>query len=81
MPCYNWGEGRVLTFVRSMPANRRERNFRQLLARYRDKIPQETYDYLFYIVSAAVIGENPRLSGFDFDDPLGDLESIHASEL
>ena len=81
MACYNWGEDRVLPLVRGMPANPRERNFWQLLAKYRDKIPQETYDYVFYIVSAAVIGENPKLFGFDFDDPLGDLESIHVSEL
>ncbi len=68
--CYNWGEGRVLPLVQSMPLNPRERNFWRLLALYRDKIPQETYDYVFYITSAAVIGENPRLFGFDFDNPL-----------
>jgi soluble lytic murein transglycosylase-like protein len=70
MACYNWGENQVLPLVRSLPANPRERNFWQLLAHHRDQIPQETYDYVFYIVSAAVIGENPRLFGFDFDDPL-----------
>jgi hypothetical protein len=74
MACYNWGEGRVIPLVRSMPANPRERNFWQLLSLYRDKIPQETYDYVFYIVSAAVIGENPRLFGFDFDNPLAQPE-------
>jgi len=61
--------------VRSMPANPRERNFWRLFNRHRDKIPKETYDYVFYIVSAAVIGENPRLFGFDFDNPLADLEN------
>ena len=35
------------------------------------KIPNETYNYVFYIFSAAVIGENPKLFGFDFDNPLG----------
>ena len=75
MACYNWGEGRVLPLVRSMPANPRERNFWRLLSVYRDKVPKETYDYVFYIVSAAVIGENPRLFGFDFDDPLAHLET------
>jgi hypothetical protein len=75
MACYNWGEGQVLPIVRSMPANPRERNFWQLLAKHRDKIPQETYDYVFYIVSAAAIGENPRLFGFDFDNPLSGVES------
>ena len=33
-------------------------------------MPTQTYDYVFYIVSAAVIGENPRLFGFPFDNPL-----------
>lgn len=70
MACYNWGEDQVLSFVRNMPANPRERNFWRLLTDHREKIPQETYDYVFYIVSAAVIGENPRLFGFGFDDPL-----------
>ena len=70
MACYNWGDERVLPLVRSMPASPRERNFWRFLAKYRDKIPRETYDYIFYIVSAAVIGENPRLFGFDFDNPL-----------
>ena len=78
MACYNWGEEQVLPLVRSMPANPRERNFWQLLARHREKIPQETYDYVFYIVSAAVIGENPRLFGFDFDNPLADADSHDA---
>jgi hypothetical protein len=58
-----------------MPANPKERNFWRLLARHRDQIPQETYDYVFYIVSAAVIGENPRTFGFNFDNPLADLET------
>lgn len=72
MACYNWGETQVLPLVRSMPANPRERNFWRLLAYHRDQIPKETYDYVFYIFSAAVIGENPRLFGFDFDNPLAD---------
>jgi len=80
MSCYNWGEDQVLPLVRSMPANPRERNFWQLLSRHRDKIPQETYDYVFYIVSAAAIGENPRLFGFDFDNPLADLQGSAVSE-
>jgi hypothetical protein len=72
MACYNWGEDNVLPLVRSMPANPRERNFWRLLADHRSQIPKETYDYVFYIISAAVIGENPRLFGFDFDNPLAD---------
>jgi hypothetical protein len=50
-----------------MPGNPRERNFWRLLATA--KIPRETYDYVFYIFSAAVICEDPRLFGFDFDCP------------
>ncbi len=72
---YNWGEQKVLPIIRSMPANPRERNFWRLITLYRNKLPQETYDYVYYIVSAAVIGENPRLFGFDFDNPLGALET------
>jgi hypothetical protein len=70
MACYNWGENQVLPLVQSMPPNPKERNFWRLLADHRDQIPQETYDYVFYIFSAAVIGENPRLFGFQFDNPL-----------
>lgn len=72
---YNWGEHRVIPIIRSMPPNPRERNFWKLLTDYREKLPQETYDYVFYIFSAAVIGENPHLFGFKFDNPLAQLES------
>ncbi len=75
MACYNWGEDKVLPLVRSMPTNPRERNFWRLLQSYRGKVPKETYDYVFYIVSAAVIGENPRMFGFDFENPLSHLEA------
>lgn len=68
MASYNWGEGNIIKRVRQMPANPRERNFWQLLRQH--KIPKETYDYVFYIVAAAVIGENPALFGFDFENPL-----------
>ena len=72
MASYNWGENRVINMVRAMPLNPRERNFWKLLERYRDKVPKETYDYVLSIVSAAVIGENPKLFGFGFDNPLGE---------
>jgi membrane-bound lytic murein transglycosylase D len=84
MACYNWGEDQVLPMVRSMPANPKERNFWKLLAHHREQIPKETYNYVFSIVSAAVIGENPRLFGFQFDNPLSqsegemaELQSMH----
>jgi hypothetical protein len=71
MASYNWGEGNIIKRIRKMPKNPRERNFWELLRRY--KIPNETYHYVFYIFSAAVICENPRLFGFDFDNPLADI--------
>ena len=67
MASYNWGENRVINLLRKMPANPRERNFWKVLERHRDQVPKQTYDYVLSIVSAAVIGENPRLFGFGFD--------------
>jgi membrane-bound lytic murein transglycosylase D len=64
---YNWGEGNVTRMIKQMPQNPQDRNFWQLLKRF--KVPQETYDYVFFIVAAAVIGENPQLFGFDFPAP------------
>ena len=74
MASYNWGENRVIKLIRKMAANPRERNFWNLLVNYRDKIPKETYDYVFYIFSAAVIGQNPNLFGFEFENPLASAE-------
>jgi hypothetical protein len=69
MACYNWDENRIREMLSAMPETPRQRNFWNLLSR--NTLPDETYNYVFYIVSAAVIGENPRLFGFDFDNPLG----------
>jgi len=68
MACYNWKETRIREMLNQMPESPRERNFWKLLNR--NLIPQETYDYVFYIVAAAVIGENPRLFGLGFDNPI-----------
>jgi membrane-bound lytic murein transglycosylase D len=76
MASYNWGEHRVIDLLRTMPPNPRERNFWKVLEKHRNKIPLQTYEYVFYIVAAAVIGENPRLFGFPFDSPL-DVVNIH----
>lgn len=76
MASYNWSETRVREFIRAMPQNPRERNFWLLLQKFVNRIPNQTYDYIFLIFSAAVIGEDPQLFGFDFDNPLG-----HISEL
>lgn len=70
MASYNWGERRVIKYINMLSRNPRERNFWKLLSTYGDKVPKETYNYVFYIFSAAVIGENPKLFGFDFDNPL-----------
>jgi hypothetical protein len=70
MASYNWGEEWVRNLISTMPKNPKERNFWRLLTEYRDKIPQEIYDYVFYIFSATVIGENPGVFGFDFVNPL-----------
>jgi membrane-bound lytic murein transglycosylase D len=78
MASYNWGEQRIIQLIRTLPANPRYRNFWNLLKNYREKIPDETYNYVFYIFSAAVIGENPRLFGFNFDNPLkASLDAIN----
>jgi len=70
MASYNWGENRVIRMLRTMPANPRERNFWKVLEKHRDQVPAETYKYVMSIVAAAVIGENPKLFGFGFDNPL-----------
>jgi soluble lytic murein transglycosylase-like protein len=70
---YNWGEGNVIKMIRQLPQNPQERNFWKLLKRF--KIPQETYDYVFLIIAAAVIGENPEMFGFDFGNPFTNSHS------
>jgi len=67
MTSYNWSEVKVREILRGMPESPRQRNFWLLLTK--QDIPKETYDYVFYIFSAAVICENPRLFGFSFDGP------------
>ena len=75
MASYNWGQGNVVPLIQAMPENPRERNFWTLLDQHRHRIPSETYNYVFSIVSAAVVGENPSLFGFDFE-PLELIESV-----
>lgn len=77
MASYNWGEVRVIDILKKMPQNPKDRNFWKLLAQYREQVPLQTYEYVFYIVAAAVIGENPRLFGFPFDNPLGFIAQAH----
>ena len=82
---YNWGEGRVINKLNAIgqpqpipsdafegiPETPRARSYWHFLTVYRHRMPDETKDYVMKIFAAAVIGENPRLFGFDFDDPLG----------
>jgi hypothetical protein len=85
MASYNWGEHRVsskldrlpetpLELVRrdleDIPANPQQRNYWRFLNEYRDRMPEETKNYVLHIFAAAVIGQDPRLFGFDFDNPL-----------
>jgi soluble lytic murein transglycosylase-like protein len=73
MASYNMGETRLLRLIRSLPGSPSKRNFWAVLQKHRREIPNETYNYVFRVVSAAVICANPRLFGFDFDPPLGPL--------
>jgi hypothetical protein len=58
-----------------MPVHPKERNFWRFLEQQGRNLPPETYNYVFSIVSAAVIGENPRLFEFQFDNPLKAAEN------
>jgi hypothetical protein len=69
---YNWGHNVVGGLIGEMPENPRDRNFWAFLKTYKSRIPKQTYDYVYFILSAAVIGENPKLFGFDFDKPIDD---------
>jgi hypothetical protein len=77
MAAYNMGQTRLLKLVRSMPESPAERNFWRLMERYRESVPSETYDYVYRIVSAAVIVANPQLFGFDLNLP---VESVEAAQ-
>lgn len=76
MASYNYGHNKVRGMVEKMPDNPRDRNFWKFIQQY--EIPEETHDYVFYIVAAAVIGEDPKHFGFDFKPPL--LEAPQASK-
>lgn len=67
MAGYNYGHNRVKRMIKSMPDNPRDKNFWKFVNQY--QIPKETYDYVFYIFSAAVIGEDPKYFGFKFESP------------
>ncbi|MEQ1777093.1 MAG: FHA domain-containing protein [Nitrosomonas sp.] len=68
MASYNYGHTRVRGLISKMEENPRERNFWKFIQQ--NNLPNETYDYVFYIFSAAVIGEDPKHFGFNFKPPL-----------
>lgn len=84
MASYNWGEHRVISKLQHLstpedvfavafegiPQDPDARNYWRFLTEYQDRMPEETKDYVLKIFSAAVIGQDPRRYGFDFDNPL-----------
>jgi serine/threonine protein kinase len=67
---FNAGDIALQPLFHSAVENPRERNFWRVVLAHRHAIKTESYQYVLRIVSAAVIGENPRLFGFNFDNPL-----------
>ena len=81
---YNWGEHRIEGRLNSLadekplteeifagiPVDPEHRNYWAFLTTYRNRMPEETKNYVLEIFSAAVIGHNPRLWGLDMDNPL-----------
>ena len=81
---YNWGEHRVVTKLdelvgpqaipksafEGVPENAEARSYWRFLGEFSARMPEETKDYVLRIFSAAVIGEDPRRFGFNFDNPL-----------
>ncbi|MCH9639766.1 MAG: FHA domain-containing protein [Betaproteobacteria bacterium] len=71
---YNYGQTRVRQMIHQMHDDPREKNFWTLIQQF--DIPKETYDYVFSIFAAAVIGEDPLHFGFGFRSPL-DLSGLN----
>ena len=65
---YNYGHTRVKSLISKMHDNPRDRNFWKFIQQH--SLPKETYDYVFLIFSAAVIAEDPKHFGFNFNPPL-----------
>src|SRR5690606_18458169 len=74
MASYNWGErrvvGRLQELLAGIPDDPQARSYWRFLTEYSERMPDETKDYVLKIFAAAVIGQDPRLFGFDFDNPL-----------
>ena len=71
MSAYNWGEGNVERTLGRLATDPHDYNFWKLIQS--QKIPDETYGYVLNIYAAAVIGEDPKLFGFDFENPLAGM--------
>ena len=74
---YNWGEGRVKKNMAALrrdmagiPDNPEHRTYWKFLTTYRNRMPNETRDYVMKIFAAAVVGQNPRAFGIDMDPPV-----------
>lgn len=84
MASYNWGEHRIAGRLSALPGKRplreeifegipedpEQRNYWAFLTTYKDRMPDETKNYVLEIFAAAVIGHNPRLWGLDIDNPI-----------
>jgi membrane-bound lytic murein transglycosylase MltF len=77
---YNWGQTRMLRLLRSMPPSPKDRNYWTLLAKYRDRIPAETYDYVINVVAAAAVCLDPSRFGFEFPPPLPQTDAVVGAE-
>ncbi len=67
---YNWGEGRIRQNMRGIANDPAHRTYWKFLTTYRNRMPQETKDYVMKIFAAAVVGQNPRMFGIDMDPPV-----------
>ncbi len=81
MASYNWGEHRVFRQLNQLsglenidvadtPETLRARTYWNFLTQFEEQMPDQTKEYVLKIFAAAVIGEDPRRYGFDFDNPL-----------
>ncbi|MEI6092375.1 MAG: LysM peptidoglycan-binding domain-containing protein [bacterium] len=67
---YNAGEGRI----RNAIIKHRERNFWELAAK--NALPDETMNYVPKYIAAALIAENPKLYGFQYNGPSKDAVMV-----
>ncbi|MCX6111752.1 MAG: LysM peptidoglycan-binding domain-containing protein [Proteobacteria bacterium] len=67
---YNAGEGRI----RDAIIRHRERNFWELASK--NALPDETMNYVPKYIAAAIIGENPKLYGFQYNGPSKDAVMV-----